>query len=547
MTCRRWMSCLAISMAYALSPAVMGASSVEPKFTIGCGVWYECLPPLAKVVEYFNERTGHYFYTGGPQEIESVESGRAGPGWVRTGLAFSAWLTIPSSNPLGGSITCDKDVNPCRPVYRFYSPVSNSHFFTASEAEAALLSGTEWTREGVAFYLPTPDASGQCGGSAYLAQTSRRNTFPIYRLYNNRWSSNDGNHRYTASAASRKILADEGWSFEGIAFCAYWINNEAVDTWYFEHAGAASIQHPDTCRDASFAPDSCIAFRSASLPSVVYQGADECRPIAPNVQCGTADVTSRSDPFNLRTGLYWLGTHIVGYPASNRVAAADRSFVQFPNTNPFLLGLHLNTLNQGVSSYSEISPYRRVSARRPAGGDKRVYPWRYQYGTEYELHVEYGARIMDFIRGPAGAAYGAATMEFLDTRSGHRLQFNVLSYAPGPPAAFEYVARDAKTGMALVGIPSGFRSRFARVDVPMATETSPRNPGEGIGGTFRVAMRASEFRTLLEAARTTDGALSPEPSDYVFERFGVINETFGQGELALTISVLQASRVPVTD
>jgi hypothetical protein len=319
-------------------------------------------------------------------------------------------------------------------------------------------------------------------------------------------------------------------------------------SWAFElHSRGDSIQPPDTCRDPTFATHSCIGFRGPTLPSAVHPGA----PCATDGGIACIGGLAMVDPFNMRIGSYLRDTVIVGYPASSREAAAAQTFVQY-GPRPDLLGIHLNTFNLGVTGYSEISPYRRVSAAGTLGGDARVFPWRPQYGTEYELNLHYFSSIMSFAASPGGAAYGAATMEFLDTRSGHRLQFNVLGYGPDPGGGFEYVARDVKTGMAVVGIPSGFPSRFARVASPMVVDTNRRVPGRDYEGhgillSFDLVMKASEFRALLAAARASDEALSPEPSDYVFERFGVINETLGEGQLALQMGNLWASRRPVLD
>ena len=37
--------------------------------------------PTGTAVEWYNATLGHYFVTSGPEEIRSVDSGGAGPGW----------------------------------------------------------------------------------------------------------------------------------------------------------------------------------------------------------------------------------------------------------------------------------------------------------------------------------------------------------------------------------------------------------------------------------------------------------------------------------
>ncbi len=96
-----------------------------------------------------------------------------------------------------------------RPVYRFWAPVFERHFYTLSTAERDKLinnySGV-WTYERVAYYA--------------FADNTEPGTAPVYRF----WSGALNTHFYTASQAERDKLVNnypQVWADEGIAFYAY--------------------------------------------------------------------------------------------------------------------------------------------------------------------------------------------------------------------------------------------------------------------------------------------------------------------------------------
>ena len=96
------------------------------------------------------------------------------------------------------------------PVYRFWSPHVSCHFYTISESERDMLIrdyGYWWTYEGVAYY-------------AYAEGDEPAGTSPIYRF----WSPVTSCHFYTMSADEKAYIIRE-WShvftYEGIAFYAY--------------------------------------------------------------------------------------------------------------------------------------------------------------------------------------------------------------------------------------------------------------------------------------------------------------------------------------
>jgi hypothetical protein len=166
--------------------------------------------PDSQAVEYFNTATGHYFVTAGAGEALGIDAGAAGPGWVRTGRSFQAWLSSTTA-PAGA-----------QPVCRFYSSMANSHFYTASADECQALkaaadrelaaTGTVqgWSYEGTAFYIETPK-DGQCPAG----------TTAIDRVYNNGFATGEGsNHRFVDDDALAELMVDRHWVAEGPAFCA---------------------------------------------------------------------------------------------------------------------------------------------------------------------------------------------------------------------------------------------------------------------------------------------------------------------------------------
>ena len=157
-------------------------------------------PP--RVVEFYNAPLDHYFITGDPAEAAAIDSGAAGPGWLRTGYSFRQ----------GGDT----------PVCRFYgstSPGPNSHFYSALAYECAYLkalqratpvSAPRWNYEGLAFASSLP-ANGTCPVG----------TIPVYRAYNNGFArGKDSNHRITIDPNALQQVVAQGWKYEGIVMCA---------------------------------------------------------------------------------------------------------------------------------------------------------------------------------------------------------------------------------------------------------------------------------------------------------------------------------------
>ena len=56
-----------------------------------------------------------------------------------------------------------------------------------------------------------------CGSSGSSCPSG---TKPVYRLYNNRFQFHDSNHRFTTLLSEAQALQAQGWTLEGVAFCA---------------------------------------------------------------------------------------------------------------------------------------------------------------------------------------------------------------------------------------------------------------------------------------------------------------------------------------
>lgn len=153
-------------------------------------------------VEYYNTTLRHYFMTAEPGEMQHVETGKAGPGWFRTGQYFRV-------NPIGsgGNYVC-----------RFYGTPGrgpNSHFYTANveECNSVKSSGPGWTFEGIVFSVAVPTSNG-------TTNVCEAGMVPVYRVYNNRFPYNDSNHRYMTSLVIYQNMQSAGWAPEGIVFCS---------------------------------------------------------------------------------------------------------------------------------------------------------------------------------------------------------------------------------------------------------------------------------------------------------------------------------------
>lgn len=184
--------------------------------TVDCVGLSQAFPPeeesgIVDVIEFYNTDLDHYFITASESEAEGIDSGSAGPGWVRTGKSFLAWS-------LGNTVEAN---NVCR-FYGSVNPGPNSHFYTISTQECSYLMHLQethpstkprWNFEGYAFALkqPQPDQEQACS----------ENFVPVYRAYNNGFSQGeDSNHRYVTDLDLLTPMLENGWVNEGVAFCS---------------------------------------------------------------------------------------------------------------------------------------------------------------------------------------------------------------------------------------------------------------------------------------------------------------------------------------
>jgi len=151
------------------------------------------LDPAAEkvtVVEFYNPTLDHYFITYVGTEIAKLENGDT-PGWVATGLSFSAY----PAERTGLSAVC-----------RIYIPPGkgDGHYYGRDKAEcdAAMAKNPSFILESPNFFYLYPTTAGNCAAGLT----------PVYRVYSNRA---DANHRYTTSRAVRDTMVAKGWLAEG--------------------------------------------------------------------------------------------------------------------------------------------------------------------------------------------------------------------------------------------------------------------------------------------------------------------------------------------
>ena len=460
------------------------------------------------VVEFHNPATGHYFLTASTSEMRDIEAGMAGPGWIRTGLAFYAF---PPGAPRPGTV-CAASCG--MPVYRFHGASFNTHVFTANDVEAEILRqpGSGWTFEGVAFNVDVPNPAGECfAGMA-----------PVARFYNNRGAVNDANHRYVSPDGERARMKARAWSEEGIAFCT--VRPVEVPLHSFELAGSAVRISPSArCEDESINLGPCIAVNNLPPP-------DHLLPPT-QVQLVPAE-------FQERTGL----ASSFNYVQQHRSAASpqDAAAGAFVQGNMFVIGLHVATSSRGPSIYSSINPLYQFKTTVDADGvDRRFRPFGTPWESDVQLSISGTLNVKRLrVANAASHAYGHPTLEFTDTRSGRNLYFTVGAYGTVPMQG-DYLAPDSATGKVIVGTtlrgttPYGRSSGISSLPTPsgFVAENS-----WGWGGPFDFRIDAAEFQRIVAAARSVDLALSADVRDYILDNFHFTNEVVGDGEIGLNLA-----------
>jgi hypothetical protein len=147
------------------------------------------------VHRFWSPVTSSHFYTMSESERQRLVDLHADV-WIYEGVAFRALPENSETEAL--------------PVYRFWSPVTGSHFYTMDEAERnKLLTEYQgiWIPEGIEFY-------------AFMEGSQPADTVPVYRF----WSPVTGSHFFTANETEADTLIREHsdvWIFEGVAWYAF--------------------------------------------------------------------------------------------------------------------------------------------------------------------------------------------------------------------------------------------------------------------------------------------------------------------------------------
>jgi len=457
---------------------------------------FPVIQPSEPVVEFFNQGTGHYFATVNAAEIADIEAGKAGPGWVRTGMNLYEYRA-----PLFGLCSA------CVPVSRFYAPGPNSHFFTLDPVEAESLKkpGTGWIFEGIAFFADPPDANASCYGT------------PIHRLYNNRFAFNDSNHRFVADDAERARMVAAGWIDEGVKMCTSLAETGPLRRFTFDASlGGGKILPSADCEDESKNIGACMALNNLAPPTA------------------RTGMIEFSPAYGAKTGL--TGETFIASSVPVAVAQTTVFVQQWSNA----YGVHVDTIQRGTAVYTSVNPlYQFKTAVDANGADARVFPFRQgAFYKDAELSVKFQAFVKTVnLRNSVSAAYGHPTLEFIDQRSGRHVYFTVLTY--GTVAAGDYLAPDVATGKVIVGTTFRSSSPYIR---NFGTWTFPTPSGFvaenvwGRGGPFEFRMNRDEFTRVLQSARSVDASLSANPDDYLLDNFHFNNEVYGDGEIGMNIA-----------
>ena len=142
-------------------------------------------------VEYFNAGLGRYLLTANPGEIASLDAGREGAGWVRTGGQFGAWANATDAANLAA-------------VCRFYPAASGTRLHTPSSANCAASADAQARiYPAAAFYLALPQG-GACPAG----------TTPVYRAV----ASGGASHRFTVDYTAWRNTP--GFTPESTLLCA---------------------------------------------------------------------------------------------------------------------------------------------------------------------------------------------------------------------------------------------------------------------------------------------------------------------------------------
>jgi len=460
-------------------------------------------PQYTNIAEYTNDITGHYVLLNNGAEIQAVEAGLAGPGWRFTGYMFAE-----RADDTTGEVD----------VCRFYTPSSNSHFFTANAAECDLLRkpGSGWIFEGIAFKALVP-VDGQCAAG----------TVPIYRQYNNRAAFLDSNHRFNSDARVRARMLSAGWADEGVAFCAPFAGRENQRVVFTKSSSAVA----SVCESApSFLETDCL--EAPGLPpmlSSVDMSTTAEFPAVPNPDW--------SNDWDAQLG--W----IMGYgelstfgslaPAS---AVTRRSYLLHEQANRALfdtgeLGIHLDGRDRTSGDLASFAIVHTFASLPPLAGaaDARLMPWA--GGRDRDLVLGFFARnLISVTRSqPQDQGYGTFGVRLRDTGSGKAIEVNVLAY--GSVAPEDLVGADPRTGDVIVSTVFRAGSAFGLNEFASFVACDPSCGPAAPLPEFRLRINIEDVDAILQKARRVEPALSANRADYRVERFECRSETYRDAEI----------------
>jgi hypothetical protein len=440
-----------------------------------------------RVNEYVNEVSGHHLLLpAGDPEVAIVEGGGAGPGWVRTG------------NDFGASFRGN-------PVCRFYSPVFNTHFYTADAAECELVKqNPDWIYEKSPFNAFPPVAPGACIGVT------------VYRL------RLAGDHRYTADTALREAMIAKGWSDEGIAWCADFGGREAVSRIQ------PFPQRIDSVQGCQSGAGDCVALDSLAPMPIKVPPFLPPNFITrnPDYPAGLMDVIGSGEQFDLFTG-----QSVASDVLKHSFAGLDGA-------------LFINGHDRTGGDYARITPMTELPGVAGSNADQRLFVWR---GTsDHELRVSVFANVGLVAQdGPGSHAYGGPVMEFGDATTGHSFLVSLQAYGTVPPG--DFVAPDARNGEPIVSTVFRPNPMFGTVlsggFIPCHGDGSRCAPEPQLSQApvpFAFSLKRADFQAALAHARTVDPALSGNVADYFLARVAFNNETYLDARLGATIVGLLA-------
>ncbi len=416
------------------------------------------------------------------------------------------------------------------PVWRFWSPAIQRHFYTLDEAEKdKLLSvyGYVWSYEGISYRaFPAPAAEGVA---------------PVWRF----WSAALGAHFYTLDERERDKLLDgypNAWTCEGVVFHAYRAGTQPEGTI------AVHRYWSDVLCSHLYTTSDTERFKLASSYSDLwaYEGVAwyaypaESPSLAAIVNGPyVRRVTSDSATIAWETGIPADGMVRFGAMAPGEIVAFDPVMgtwheVTFSGLDPDVAYAYEVTSGKSVSPVGifTTAPRPEQRFRFVVYGDTRTYP---------DVHRQVAAGILD--SGPAvvfhtgdivdlGRDYRAWRTEFFDPAASLILRAPVIPvpgnheyFGSGPPWFFYYFDRPVKQGWFAMTYGN---TRFIGLDtcVPYAPGSPQHdwlvrefNSPEYRSATWRVAIFHEPAFTCLFGR--TDSAAVRENLVPLFEEYGV--------------------------